>query len=73
MADNPSHLYRLANNRGILEPPPCDACWHADRCKVEQLACKTFSIFMAEESNIRWSVVNRMPTRERYDALLGAL
>jgi hypothetical protein len=28
-------------------------------------------MFMAGENRARWMVVNRAPTRERYDTLLG--
>lgn len=28
---------------------PCDACWHAARCKSQRLARQAFAMFMAEE------------------------
>jgi hypothetical protein len=55
----------------MLEPAPCDHCRLAERCKVKHLACRAFSLFMAGASPIAWNAVNRAPTRERYEALLG--
>jgi hypothetical protein len=63
--------YRTPDSRLMLEPAPCDRCWHVERCKAERLACQAFSMFMAGENPMRWGVVNRTPTRERYSALLG--
>jgi hypothetical protein len=53
------------------EPAPCDRCRLADRCKTKHLACRAFGLFMAGASPIDWNSVNRSPTRERYDKLLG--
>jgi len=35
------------------------------------LACLAFSLFMAGKSPVRWETAPRVPTRERYQALLG--
>jgi hypothetical protein len=60
------------DSRLMLEPAPCDRCRLAERCKAKRLACRAFSLFMAGASPIEWNEVNRSPTRERYEALLGA-
>jgi hypothetical protein len=39
--------------------------------KTKHLACRAFSLFMAGANPADWNAVNRAPTRERYDALLG--
>ena len=56
-----------------LEPCPCDGCRFAVRCKDERLACVAFSLFMAGKNPVRWGTAARVPTRERYDALLGEM
>jgi hypothetical protein len=55
----------------MLEPAPCDHCRLTDRCKAKHLACRAFGLFMAGASPLTWNEVNRAPTRERYDKLLG--
>ncbi len=50
---------------------PGDTCWHARRCKAERLACLAFSLFMGGESPVRWKLIPRQPSRDRYEALLG--
>lgn len=65
--------YRTPDSRLMLEPAPCDHCRLAERCKAKHLACRAFSLFMAGASPIRWNDVNRSPTRERYDELLGGV
>jgi hypothetical protein len=60
----------LENSPALLEPAPCDGCWHARRCAAERLACEAFARFTAGEPAIRWAAINRTPTRARYEALL---
>lgn len=62
--------YRVSESRGMLEPAACDRCPLAERRKAKHLACRAFSLFIAGESPIAWNVVNRAPTRQRYDTLL---
>ena len=57
----------------VLEPCPCDGCRYAVRCKDERLACVAFSMFMAGKSPVLWKMAPRVPTRERYEALLGEM
>jgi hypothetical protein len=61
----------LVANPVPLEPCPCDGCRFAVRCKDERLACVAFSMFMAGKSTVLWKMAPRVPTRERYEALLG--
>jgi hypothetical protein len=68
----PGISYRHDHTRSMLEPAPCDCCRLAERCKAKRLACRAFSLFMAGASPITWNAVNRSPTRQRYDELLGA-
>ena len=63
--------YRLTGSRAMLELAPCDQCRLAERCKAKRLACRAFSLFIAGASPIAWNAVNRAPTRERYEAVLG--
>jgi hypothetical protein len=63
--------YRHEDSRAMLDAAPCDRCRLAERCKTKRLACRAFSLFTAGASPIAWNAVNRSPTRERYDALLG--
>ena len=51
----------------VLEPAPCDACWHATRCRAEHLACDAFARFLDGD---RWQAVNRTPTRAQFEELL---
>jgi hypothetical protein len=55
----------------ILEPSPCDHCRLAERCRTRHLACRAFALFTAGASHLVWNEVNRSPTRERYDSLMG--
>jgi hypothetical protein len=55
-----------------LEPCPCEGCRLALRCDTEHLACVAFSLFTAGKNPVRWGTAPRVPTRERYEALLGA-
>jgi len=55
----------------IPEPCPCDACRFSLRCDAEHLACVAFSLFMAGKSAVRWKLAPRVPTRARYEAVLG--
>jgi hypothetical protein len=66
-AQRPSQL----DGRPVLEPCPCEGCRLAARCDTEHLACVAFSLFMAGKSPVRWGTAPRVPTRERYEALLG--
>lgn len=59
-------------SRLLAEPSPCDHCRLSERCKTKHLACRAFSLFIAGANPVTWNAVNRSPTRERYDALLGA-
>jgi hypothetical protein len=52
-------------------PSPCDACRFADRCKMQLHACEAFGMFLHGLSETRWRIAPRVPTRERYQALLG--
>jgi len=54
-----------------LEPCPCEGFRLAVRCDTEHLACLAFSLFMAGKSPVRWKMAPRVPTRERYEAVLG--
>jgi hypothetical protein len=54
-----------------LDPSPCEGCRLALRCDTEHLACLAFSLFMAGKSPVRWGTAPRVPTRERYEALIG--
>ena len=56
-----------------LEPRPCDGCRLAVRCDTEHLGCVAFSLFMTGKSSDRWQVAPPVPTRERYEALLGEM
>ena len=56
-----------------LDPCPCEGCRFALRCDTEHLACLAFSLFMAGKSPVRWGTAPRVPTRERYEALLGGV
>lgn len=58
--------------RAVLQIAPCDACWHAARCRSECLACAAFALFMDGAKPPRWSAINRTPTRARFTELLGA-
>ena len=53
------------------EVAPCDGCRFAPRCNVERLVCAAFSMYLAGESPVRWSLALRAPARARYVALLG--
>jgi hypothetical protein len=68
----PVALSELAASPVPLEPCPCDGCRLAIRCDTEHLACLAFSLFMAGKSPVRWGTAPRLPTRERYESLLGA-
>ena len=56
-----------------LDPCPCEGCRLAVRCDTEHLACLAFSLFMAGKSPVRWGTAPRVPTRERYEAVLGQI
>jgi hypothetical protein len=56
-----------------LDPCPCEGCRLALRCDTEHLACVAFSLFMTGKSSDRWQVAPRVPTRERYEAVLGQI
>jgi hypothetical protein len=62
----------LAGSFVPLEPCPCEGCRLVLRCKPDHLACVAFSLFMAGKSAVRWRIAPRVPTRERYEGLLGA-
>jgi hypothetical protein len=55
----------------LAGPAPCDHCPHALRCRVRQLACGAFFLYVngAEESH--WRAEPRIPKRGRYVALFG--
>jgi hypothetical protein len=72
VATNSYQPYRHEDSREMLEPAPCDRCRLADRCKAKRLACRAFGLFMAGASPVAWNAVNRAPTRECFDKLLGA-
>jgi len=61
----------LAASSVLLEPCPCEGCRFALRCDAEHLACVAFSLLMAGKSAVRRELAARVPTRARYDALLG--
>ena len=52
-------------------PSPCDACRFAERCREQLQACSAFSMFLHGFSKVRWRIAPRVPTRERYQTLLG--
>jgi hypothetical protein len=47
---------------------PCDACRFRERCALQRLACKAFSMFMA---GANWKHAPRAPTRAIFEAALG--
>jgi len=66
--NGPAHHLRDLSASG---PSPCDACRHGDRCKTQLHACEAFGMFLHGLSEVRWRTAPRVPTRERYQALLG--
>jgi len=50
------------------ESSPCQSCRFAERCKVNQLACDCFALYLAGKSEMRWRIAPRVPTRERSPA-----
>jgi hypothetical protein len=55
----------------LLEPCPCQGCWHASRCGSEHLACEPFALFLQGVKSPRWRLMKRSPSRELYQVLLG--
>jgi hypothetical protein len=62
---------RHAAELNLIDESP--GCRFALRCETERLTCVAFSMFMAGKSQVRWRTAPRIPTRERYAALLGAI
>lgn len=54
----------------LLGAAPCDGCRHANRCRLERLACDAFAVYLSGESVTRWRNAPRLPSRERAEALL---
>jgi len=50
---------------------PCDRSRFAERCRERLHACEAFGMYLHGLSKMRWRIAPRVPTRERYEALLG--
>lgn len=58
-------------DRLLEELAPCTGCRFAARCAAELLACEAFAAYSGGLSEVRWSVAPRVPSRARYDSILG--
>lgn len=55
----------------LTEECPCTECRFRERCASERWACAAFSMFLNGESQKRWAIAPRAPTRAIYSAVLG--
>lgn len=59
-------MTREALRDALKQPSPCDGCQHAQRCRVQRLACDAFVLFAAGGSRERWQIAPRQPSAEKY-------
>ena len=57
----------------IDDTDPCCNCYLRDKCAARRLACQAFSMYMAGESQRRWSAAPRAPTTAIFAALFDPL
>lgn len=55
----------------LIGEAPCDNCRHAERCRVELLACDAFALYAKGGSAARWQQAPRIPTAERFEQVFG--
>jgi hypothetical protein len=50
---------------------PCEGCRHAQRCKLETIACQAFILHKRGEGPTRWALAPRQPSRELFEQAMN--